>query len=431
MKVNGGYVKKVFQSSKTTNGTLASTVRVLGVWSGGNWKPGDNVIVTQFRGDLNLGLWQLVAVERVSSFPVNIALVLRPLQLTNDPLQESDILLLGEGYYTRIEVNETSLPLQQDAAIEVGPERIPGVAMLQNNIVPTIFIFHAVDSTLPTSEELPVWWRGKQFQLRIATQKPYVLEVIFENSKLLLQELLTTLDSFRSFILDAGQEIIFRQPAGRGTRSTRVTNGVEPTVTVGPGSVKVFLHPAQPHRRSLLAPPEAPLKLLYEVLQASERGDTDAVVRILSEKILSTDAVLRKLAKIGEAAAKHGKIRVKENSRNSHYVSVDSQTSAVAKQSLESLDQRVEQREGMLFALEHEKGWCRLRVNKPGADEIWNLTVPKDLRSQVQGKIPRFVRVDFLTRTRPNLRKGLGEMTRIVTISEDLQINLFQTEVDL
>jgi len=62
-KVDGGIVKKVLPLSSTTSDRIA----VLGVWSGGEWDPQDQIWVQQFRDGFPLGQWKVVGVTLLSS----------------------------------------------------------------------------------------------------------------------------------------------------------------------------------------------------------------------------------------------------------------------------------------------------------------------------------------------------------------------------
>jgi hypothetical protein len=158
-KVDGGLVKEVFPFPVGKD-----RIAVVGVWSGGKWRPHTKYFVQQFRNQSLAGIWPVVGVDMITGRDAVLILSSEP---QNPSLAKGDILVFGEGSFTILEVKETDLAIDSDRAIEVGIHRYHGVALVENSRVEKIIIFHETEATIERNPSQPVWWGNRQFSLQV------------------------------------------------------------------------------------------------------------------------------------------------------------------------------------------------------------------------------------------------------------------------
>jgi hypothetical protein len=77
-----------------------------------------------------------------------------------------DVLVFGEGVFSRLPVVESTLTPESDAAVEVGERRYHGVAQVRDKRIEAIWLFHQVDAVIDSNEVQTLWWR-EQFLARL------------------------------------------------------------------------------------------------------------------------------------------------------------------------------------------------------------------------------------------------------------------------
>lgn len=159
-KVDGGVVKKVLPLSSTASDRIA----LVGVWSGGEWDPQDQIWIQQFRDGFPLGQWKVVGVTLLSGHDTILQVALPEARAL--PV-EGDILVFGQGSFTILDIATTTLPIKTNKAVEVGRQRYHGVALIENGAVRRIIVFHNKPATIAPEVVQCVWWQGHQYSIEV------------------------------------------------------------------------------------------------------------------------------------------------------------------------------------------------------------------------------------------------------------------------
>jgi len=413
--VDGGIVKDVVPFFRS-----GQQLAVVGVWSGGSWRPSTQEIVRQYRGNTLVGVWQMGGVESPARQQVDALLLLEPQGEALPPLA-GDVLVFGEGVFSRLPVVESTLTPESDAAVEVGERRYHGVAQVREKRVEAIWLFHQVDAVIDSREVQPLWWRGQEFSARLQLfedAKRYVVQLTLGSEHISLQRLLHTLPPLRAFVLDAGQEMLFQEKRPtNGRRLTHTYEYFEPSISAAPGSLRLFIHPSQPIQLPLYVQPDEPLRLWVRVLQAAFQRSVHGVTQPLLERIFSVDDLLKRVRQFVEVGVRYGDLRVAAPDVPSEIV-IDRHVLEVVETSINILETRHLRRTGVLYALDLVRSWFRMLADEAGQQEDWTIRFDQPWRERVSGTVPRGVVVEFSTQTRPEMRRGTGILTSIRDESE-------------
>ena len=410
--IDGGIVKGVvpfFRSDRQ--------IAVIGVWSGGIWSPSAKEVVRQYRGNTLVGVWQIVGVDYPSHQLSDAILLLEPQGDALPPL-EDDMLVFGEGVFSRLQVEESTLSLESDAAVEVGKMRYHGVAHVRDKQIDSIWLFHQVDAVIDSSEIQPIWWRGKEFSTRLRLSRfedatHYLVQLTLGNEQVSLQHLLKTLPPLRSFVLDAGQEMLFQeQRPSQGSRMRQTYDYFEPLITAEPGSLRLFIHPCQPIQLPLYVQLDDPLRLWVSVLRAAFNRSVQGVTQPLLERIFSVDDLLKRVRQFVEVSVRYGDVRVAAPDMSGEIV-IERHVLETIQASINTLEIRHLSRAGVLYALDLVRSWFRILVEDEGQQEDWTIRFDHQWRERVSGTVPREVIVEFSTQTRPEMRRGTGILSSI------------------
>jgi hypothetical protein len=413
--VDGGIVKDIVPFCRS-----GRQLAVVGVWSGGSWSPSTQGIVRQYRGNTLIGVWQIGGVEYPARQRVDALLLLEPQGEALPPLA-GDVLVFGEGVFSRLPVVESTLTPESDAAVEVGDRRYHGVAQVREKRVEAIWLFHQVDAVIDSREVQPLWWRGKEFSARLRLfedAKRYVVQLTLGGEQISLQRLLHTLPPLRAFVLDAGQEMLFQEKRPtNGRRLTHTYEYFEPSISAAPGSLRLFIHPSQPIQLPLYVQPDEPLRLWVRVLQAAFQRSVHGVTQPLLERIFSVDDLLKRVRQFVEVGVRYGDLRVAAPDVPSAMV-IDRPVLEVVETSINILETRHLRRTGVLYALDLVRSWFRMLAEEAGQQEDWTIRFDQPWGERVSGTVPRGVVVEFSTQTHPEMRRGTGILTSIRDESE-------------
>ena len=410
--VDGGIVKDVvpfFRSGRQR--------AVVGVWSGGSWSPSTKEIVRQYRGNTLIGVWQIVGVDYPVRQQTDAVLLLDPQGEALPPLA-GDVLVFGDGVFSRLPVVESTLTLETDAAVEVGEMRYHGVAQVHDKRIEAIWLFHQVDAVIDRNEVQPLWWRGKQFSARLrlshfADTTSYVVQLTLGSKQIALQYLLHTLPPLRAFVLDAGQEMLFQeQRPSHGRRLSHTYEYFEPSISAAPGSLRLFVHPCEPIQLPLYVQPEDPLRLWVRVLQAAFQRSVHGVTQPLLERVFSVDDLLKRIRQFVEVGVRYGDLRVAASDVSEEMV-IERHVLEVVETSINILETRHLRRTGVLYALDLVRSWFRILADEAGQQEDWTIRFDQPWRDKVSGTVPRGVVVEFSTQTRPEMKRGTGILISI------------------
>ena len=187
--VNGGIVKFSMPWYRDK-----SKVVIHGVFSGGEFGIGSHWVVTHYRTYRDLGKWRVERVgsaSRIDGSPRETTMVLAPvvptLPFSKSPILENDVLVIempdtGDGTYTELEFNKTDLKLMIDSSVEVGPNHIHAVALIDRSPTSStarlvkpkrLVMFHKPGAKLPQSV-VPIWWRDKVYEADFVVPDSYL-----------------------------------------------------------------------------------------------------------------------------------------------------------------------------------------------------------------------------------------------------------------
>jgi hypothetical protein len=317
-----------------------------------------------------MGVWQIVGVDYPVRQQTDAVLLLDPQGEALSPLA-GDVLVFGDGVFSRLPVVESTLTLETDAAVEVGERRYHGVAQVREKRIEAIWLFHQVDAVIDSNEVQPLWWRGKQFSARLrlsrfADAASYVVQLTLGSKHISLQYLLHTLPPLRAFVLDAGQEMLFQeQRPSHGRRLIQTYEYFEPSVSAAPGSLRLFVHPCEPIQLPLYVQPEEPLQLWVRVLQAAFQRSVHGVTQPLLERVFSVDDLLKRVRRFVEVGVRYGDLRVAAPDVTEEIV-IGRPVLEVVETSINILETHHLRRTGVLYALDLVRSWFRILADEAG-----------------------------------------------------------------
>lgn len=397
-------------------GGRQGSLGIRSVWSGGAWQPGEHKMVRHFRARLPLGVWRIQAVE-VLSRGSGTVLWLEPLT-REASFREGDVLVLGDGRYSVLEVQQTSLPTADLIPVELGRQHYHAL-FRRTNGTQELFVFHESDAALDQGAVHPIWYRDQEYQVQLAGGRyhgeVFPVEMIAQKDAVPITWMLKTLGPIRGFALDAGQEILFRRPRKRGGRRLGATyEYFEPQVMALPGSMHLSILPAEPVQIPLFISPDEPLRRLGKVLEEAASGNSEAMLRVLSEDLFSTDELLKKVRDIADTAIRVGGVKVRTPDSPDGFL-INRTAHSTVVESISSLETRTLRRQGLMYALDTIRSWCRvLSEDNDGSSEDWTLRFDKGMTVMVEGKVPREVMVEFETQARQDVKRGTGYLIDFV-----------------
>lgn len=405
--VDGARVRRVFEQP--------TGMAVQGLWSGGAWSPGEGATVRHFRDRLPLGIWRISGVDVPSGFGALPVVFLRPLAEARS-IEPGDVLVLGEGLYSTLNVGSSMVP--PGSAVEIGSAGYRAITEGDADQTRRLLVFHGSDAAIERTQSLRGVWRGSDvtFELdhpRFAADLDYPVEIKLNGAAVSLHRVLQTLSPVRGFVLDTGQELLYRTQRGHNAKRISGTyTYFEPLFSAEPGSLRLFIHAAKPDQIPLFVELDQPLRLFADILRAAARGDAEAVVGPLAESVFSVDELLRKVASVAETASRFGPFMVRTPDEPDGF-QVTATAARVIRSGIQSLETRTLEREGILYGLDLYRNWLRLMVETDRGLEDWTLRYESSLRDQVQGQAPRNIKVRFETKSRPDMLRGTGKVIAI------------------
>jgi hypothetical protein len=213
--------------------------------------------------------------------------------------------------------------------------------------------------------------------------------------------------------------MFFQQPRASGRRIMKTYDYFEPSITAASGSLQLFVHPCEPMQLPLYVHPDEPLRLWIQVLDAARRGAVSSITGPLLERIFSVDELLRQVHKFVEVGIRYGDLRVNAPGLESEIV-VAREVGDAIQASINALETRNLSRDGVLYALDLVRRWFRILVEEGGEQEDWTIRFDDQWKEQVSGTVPRQVVVEFATQTRPEMKRGTGNLISIRGESEQL-----------
>ena len=183
--INGGVVRA---SACYPQGKIT----VMGAFNSTKFEIGSNWIVDRMRNYRLLDSWRVEGVgsaNRINA-PREMMMVLAPLspfKETDPPIHADDILIIGDGArpagitYTELEFNETDLEVITNDPVEVGPEKYPGVVLLDQppgfhkwSKPKRLVIFHHKEVAFPQSVTTFVRLGNRKYQATLQLPDTYI-----------------------------------------------------------------------------------------------------------------------------------------------------------------------------------------------------------------------------------------------------------------
>lgn len=181
--INGGVVRA---SACYPQGKIT----VMGAFNSTKFEIGSNWIVDQYRNYRLLDSWRVDGVgsaNRINA-PREMMMVLAPLspfKETDPPIHADDILIIGEGAhkgtYTELQFNETDLEVITNDPVEVGPEKYPGVVLLDQppgfnkwSKPKRLVIFHNKEVAFPQSVTTFIRSGNRKYQATLQLPDTYI-----------------------------------------------------------------------------------------------------------------------------------------------------------------------------------------------------------------------------------------------------------------
>lgn len=409
--IDGGQIKQIYRFGS------GDRLAVAGVWSGGKWSPGSDLLVRQYRDKLLMGIWRIAGVDLLSRKRTDPVLLLTPIK-ASATIEDQDILVFGDGVYSNLKVVKTNIPIESDVAVEIGSAHYHAIAVVKNDSVSELLVFHEPEASLERQPQQPVWWRGTQYEAIIdapdfAIESDYPVEIKLNHKYVSVERVIRTLSPVRSFALDVGQELLFRsqRPPG-GKRLTATYEYFDPLITVDRGSILLFIHPARPRQIPLFVQTEEPLRILSKVLYAAVRGNVEEVTKPLLERVFSVDELLKKVGQLADTATRFGSFFLRTPDIPDG-ITVGAEAAQAIRQGIRALTTRSLERIGTLYGMDLVRSWFRIMVDQGSTQEDWTLRFPQEMRDRIEGRAPRQVKVSFETKSRPDMTRGTGTLLGI------------------
>jgi hypothetical protein len=415
--VDGGIIKSTLPSWGSPR-----RVAVQGVWTGGVWEPSTKAVVRQYRGNILVGVWRIAGVDIPSRQHSDAVILLEPQGGVLTP-QKNDIIVFGDGMFSKLPVIESELVLESDSPIQLGVEKYHGIALVINKMVDSILLFHRPDSLIESKPLQTILWHGNPYIVKIKLSyfddtADYLIQLSLNGKNVSLYRLMKTIDPLRAFILDTGQELLFQVQAGHsGRRLTKTYSLFEPSVTAVPGSLKLIIHPCKPFQLPLYIQPDEPLKLFIQVLKSATYESISDITRPLLEQAFSVDKMLTRVRQFIYGAASEGEITISATDLADN-ITIGVHIAEVIQDSIQTLETRELRRKGLLYGLDLVRGWCRVLAEADDGKEDWTIHFDNQWRGAVSGKVPREVVMIFRTQARPGMRRGTGSLVSIEETEE-------------
>lgn len=157
--VDGGIIKRVIPFP-----TYKDSVVVFGTWSGSTWESLRGKYIQHFHDRSLIGFWSVIGIECVSGN--SPGLILTPMK-SHFVLVPNDILVFRSGYYTQFDVIASSIDSDILVPVEVGPQRDHGIAVITNNKLKNLILFHETPTSWKPGEELDVYWEDLKGKVTI------------------------------------------------------------------------------------------------------------------------------------------------------------------------------------------------------------------------------------------------------------------------
>ena len=397
-------------------------VAVQGIWSGGVWHQSTKTVLRQYRGTTLVGVWRIVGVDIPSRQNSDAALLLEP-EGNVLPPHPGDVAVFGDGVFSVLPVVESNISLDSAVPVEFGTEGYHGIALVKDGRLNYILIFHKEDSLIENKPDQIMLWNGKLYTVIIGLPHfneavSYLIQIYLNGKSVSASRLIKTINPLRSFILDAGQELLFQvQSASYHRRLAKTYSLFEPSVTAAHGSFKLLVHPCRPFQLPLYVQPDEPLKLFIQILRATAYDSMDAITQPLLERVFSVDRLLKQVRRFIQGAAREGEFIISASDLREG-MTFGLQTAEVIQESIQTLETREIERKGLLYGVDLVRGWCRILSETNGEKEDWTIHFDRQQRHAVSDNIPREVIVVFRTQARPGMRRGTGNMVSIQNIEE-------------
>jgi len=207
--------------------------------------------------------------------------------------------------------------------------------------------------------------------------------------KILLTELLNTMNPLRSFIVGVTKEYTNNY----NTKTKSLPSIHEPAVELKAGSIRILLAPNNEGQLSMYDQPSGlPYELLYKILAAANRKETNAVIQIMSSNFINARKHMYNLLNLVRPFYKKGLLEVSLSGYEK--ISVNDATYKTIKTVLNRIAPRGIEVTGQIYAIDTIRKWFRVIDVKTEVD--WkivytqNNNVEFDLNILTKAKIKVF-----------------------------------------
>ncbi len=390
-------------------------VAVRGCWTGGEWKPGSDFILNHFKDGSFSGTWKVVGIDLLPGTPLNTALILRP-ESSPIEIESGDIFVFGVGAYSVLVVESSEPELKDGVIIHLGKKGYRALLLPRETNHGRMIVFHelGLDFSSPSFSSAATRLTAHEIRLSFEyTAYPtYSLEFNLSNPRIRAGKAIETLLHARAFVLNAGMDKM-NIPYPKKKDHKTANNYFEPELTAQTGSVKLFLH-SPPPTKVLSFDRSDPLKLMFDALKFASEGDSEKIIMLLRENLRTIEPALTHLEGIVRVATSGDVSLFINSSGSSKPIPLGLRAHSAIAACRSSLEQKTLVREGILYALESKRLWCRFSSTDNDMEEDWTLRFPKKITPTIEGKIlPRGARVEFQTTTPPGSKRGKGILLSI------------------
>lgn len=225
--------------------------------------------------------------------------------------------------------------------------------------------------------------------------------------KILLTELLNTMNPLRSFIVGVTKEYTNNYNA----KAKTLPSIHEPAVELKAGSIRILLAPSNEGQLSMYDQPSGlPYELLYKILASANREETDAVIQIMSSNFINARKHMYNLLNLVRPFYKKGLLEV--SLAGYEKIRVNDATYKTIKNALKLIASREVEVTGQVYAIDTIRKW--FRVIDLETDVDWKIVYTQndnadfDLNILTKGKI----KVYATTFSPIEAKRGIAEYVR-------------------
>lgn len=220
--------------------------------------------------------------------------------------------------------------------------------------------------------------------------------------KILLTELLNTMNPLRSFIVGIAKEYT------NNSKAKILSTMYEPAVELKAGSIRLLLAPNNEGQLSMYdLPTGLPYELLYKIIATANRGDINSVIQIMSGNFINVRKHMYNLLSLVRPFYRKGLLEI--SLKGYEKIRVNENTYRTIKNALELILSREVVITGLIYAIDTKRNWFRITDSETDVDWkiVYNQQAIRDIDLSILTK--GNVKVFATTFSPEEAKRGIAE----------------------